>query len=222
MEKKKKILFYYSIFLNGGIERVFVNILNNLDLKKYELILLNANNKSTFSLRKEVKNINLNKARARDGVWEAMRIIKMEDPDIIVAGGCINNITILLAQKLFRLKAKTIFSIHAIDRTEIRKKLIRWFYPSANIVVGINRGSIDLTIEISEVKLSEEKIEIIKNPVVDENLFKMANEKVDHKWLDGKHRVFATIGRLSWEKTQDIMIKALNEIKDKEKIKIKM
>jgi glycosyltransferase involved in cell wall biosynthesis len=214
--RKKKILFYYSIFMNGGIERVFVNLLNNLNLEKYELILLNANNKSTFKLREEVKNINLDKARAREGVWAAMKVMKEEKADILVAGGCINNITILLAKKLFRLKAKTIFSLHAIDRTNIRKKLIRWFYPMADIVVGINRGSIELTKKISEVKLKEEKVEIIGNPVVDEKMIEMAKEDVNHKWLDGKHKVFTTIGRLSWEKTQDIMIKALNEVSDKE------
>lgn len=35
----------------------------------------------------------------------------------------------------------------------------------ADKVVGINRGSIYLTMEISGVKLREDKIEIINNPV---------------------------------------------------------
>lgn len=213
--KKKKILFYYSIFLNGGIERVFVNILNNLDLKKYEVVLLNTNNRSTFHLKDEIRRINLNKKRARDGVFESIMVIKKEKPDIIIAGGCINNLTILLAKKIFRMKAKVIFSLHAIDRTMVRKKIIKWFYPMADKVVGINRGSIDLTIKISEVNLIESKIKIINNPVVDENMINLSKEGVVHKWLDGNHKVFTTIGRLSWEKTQDVMIHALNEIKDK-------
>jgi glycosyltransferase involved in cell wall biosynthesis len=213
--KKKKILFYYSIFMNGGIERVFVNLLNNLNQDKYQLILLNASNRSTFKLKEGIKNINLDKARARDGVWEAMKVMKLENPDILIAGGCINNITILLAKKLFFLKAKTIFTLHAIDRTNVRKKLIKWFYPMADKVIGINRGSIELTKKISGVKLKEKKIEIIGNPVVDDNLFRLAKEEVNHKWLDGKHKVFTTIGRLSWEKTQDVMIRALNEVRDK-------
>ena len=213
--KKKKILFYYSIFLNGGIERVFVNILNNLDLEKYEVVLLNVNNRSTFHLRSEIRRINLDKNRAREGVFESIRVMKRENPDIMIAGGCINNLTILLAKKIFRMKTKVIFSLHAIDRTAVRKKIIKWFYPMADKVVGINRGSIDLTKKISRVKLREDKIEIINNPVVDENMIKMSKEEVSHKWLDGNHKVFTTIGRLSWEKTQDIMIRALNEIKDK-------
>ena len=84
----------------------------------------------------------------------------------------------------------------------------------ADKVVGINRGSIDLTMEISGVKLREDKIEIINTPVVDENMIKMSREGVSHRWLDGNHKVFTTIGRLAWEKTQDVMIRALNEIKD--------
>ena len=213
--KKKKILFYYSIFLNGGIERVFVNILNNLDLEKYEVVLLNVNNWSTFHLRSEIRRINLDKKRAREGVFESIQVMKRERPDIMIAGGCINNLTILLAKKIFRMKSKVIFSLHAIDRTAVRKKIIKWFYPMADKVVGINRGSIDLTKKISGVKLREDKIEIINNPVVDENMIKMSKEEVSHRWLDGNHKVFTTIGRLSWEKTQDIMIRALNEIKDK-------
>lgn len=39
----KKKLFYYSIFLNVGIERVFVNILNNLTMgisgKKQDIMI---------------------------------------------------------------------------------------------------------------------------------------------------------------------------------------
>jgi glycosyltransferase involved in cell wall biosynthesis len=213
--KKKKILFYYSIFLNGGIERVFVNILNNLDLEKYEVVLLNVNNRSTFNLKSEIRRINLDKSRAREGVFESIRVMKRERPDIMIAGGCINNLTILLAKKIFRMKTRVIFSLHAIDRTAVRKKIIKWFYPMADKVVGINRGSIDLTKKISGVKLREDKIEIINNPVVDENMIKMSKEEVSHKWLDGNHKVFTTIGRLSWEKTQDIMIRALNEVKDK-------
>jgi len=213
--KKKKILFYYSIFLNGGIERVFVNILNSLDLKKYEVVLLNTNNRSTFHLKDEIRRINLDKKRAREGVLESIQVMRREDPDIIIAGGCINNLTILLAKKIFRMKAKVIFSLHAIDRTTVRKKIIKWFYPMADKVVGINRGSIDLTMKISGVKLREDKIEIINNPVVNENMIKMSKEEVSHKWLAGNHKVFTTIGRLSWEKTQDVMIRALNEIKDK-------
>ena len=106
----KKLCFIVPSLGSGGAERVALHLLNNLDLKKYELTLIIIyKNKGDYlnSLRKEVKVKFINVNKIRFGILSLFKILKKETFDTVVVFS--EDVMIFLGILVIPFIKKTIF-----------------------------------------------------------------------------------------------------------------
>ena len=84
---------------------------------------------------------------------------------------------------------------------------MRWLYPKADFVVGVSQGVID---DLKRVlRFDSKKVQVIYNPIVDEELLRKTDEPLDHPWFrPGKPPVILGVGRLAKEKDFPTLIRA--------------
>lgn len=66
---------------------------------------------------------------------------------------------------------------------------------------------------IKNHKINQEKVVLIYNPVPMDEIREISKEKVDHFWFDNKNLILINVGRLVYQKRQDILIKAFAKVK---------
>ncbi|NLL36892.1 MAG: glycosyltransferase [Fretibacterium sp.] len=120
----------------------------------------------------------------------------------------------LMARFLLRRRFQVIVSqrnMFTLDRDPIQTRLrfirCRLLYPLASACVSISRGVAD-EMRILGL-LPPDRIRVIYNPVVTEELLQQAKEPVDHPWLaPGEPPVILGVGRLGTQKDFATLIKA--------------
>ena len=129
----------------------------------------------------------------------------------------ISNFVHILAKK----NADISFRIH-IDFFKwftwtIQKYLIKRLYPKAwKIIVNSRENKYDLA---KFLKISEDKIEVLYNPIDKWKIKKLSEENVENDILEkiNNKKVFITTWRLVWQKHHERIIKTLHEYNKKEK-----
>lgn len=84
---KKKLCIIIPSLGGGGAERVAFYLLNNIDIKIFDVsIIVIYKNKGDYiiDLRKEVKRIFLEKNKIRYSLFSLYKTLKKENPDIII------------------------------------------------------------------------------------------------------------------------------------------
>ena len=173
-----KILFVIENLSAGGAERVFVNLLNNIDKDKFEpiLILVNEGKKGqSYRPPEGIELINLRTKKTKALVPLA-KVIKREQPDIVFSNLAPINILCLMVKLLLRdkdtayiVRETTIKSISVAQTKSnpfvrfLYLKLIQVFYPHADSIVALSNGSKQDLVE--NFKIDEAKIRVIYNPV---------------------------------------------------------
>lgn len=99
----------------------------------------------------------------------------------------------------------------------IQKYLIKWLYPKAEkIIVNSRENKYDLA---KFLNISEDKIDVLYNPIDKEKIKKLSEEKLDKNIEDKikNKKVFITTWRLVWQKHHEKIIEALWEYNKKNK-----
>ena len=69
--------------------------------------------------------------------------------------------------------------------------------------------------------LSKSKIFVIPNPVIDDQIIQKSNIKIKDDWFnDSRCKKIISIGRLTKQKDYSTLIKAINLVKEKIKVKV--
>src|SRR6056297_1161634 len=105
---KKKIFFLVPSLRGGGAEKVIINIVNNLSREKFEIGLIVIEKEGDYwdKLSSDIKLYCLEKSRARYAVFDLVKLLKKEKPDIILATVIQATTTLYLAS--FFIKGITI------------------------------------------------------------------------------------------------------------------
>ncbi|GEL07224.1 glycosyltransferase [Salisediminibacterium halotolerans] len=222
---RKKIMFYIYRLGGGGAERTIVNIINNIDINKFDVILVistNEGNDYINLLRKDIKIICLYVKRLRNSIPKLKKSIKNEEPDLLFSTINENNI-ILLLSKVLTFKDIPVIVREANNRGAsgrvniINKIVTKFLYNkfSSQVVALSNGVKEDL---ISNFQIDKEKLNVIYNPVEIEYIQKKASEKIDFDF-DNK-KVIVSVGRLTEQKDFFTLIRAFKIILEKEDAKL--
>ncbi|MEG0515420.1 MAG: glycosyltransferase [Cetobacterium sp.] len=212
---KKKICFIIPSLGGGGAEKVALNLLNNLNLDKYELHIILTLKEGEYinQLRSEVKVYILNKLKVRNAILEIIKRIKKIKPDIVLTFTTHLNIIVGICiapffKKKIKFISREINILSEVKLNFIRKLLLKIAYKnSIKIISQSNDMSYDLK---SYLNIESKKIDQIPNFIdcikIDQNLKSINNTKIS------TFKNILCVGRLEKQKGFDLLIRSFSKI----------
>ncbi|OES44979.1 glycosyltransferase [Domibacillus iocasae] len=224
MEKKKVALFLPSL-AGGGAERVMVSLAEEFSRSGHDvdLVLAKAEGPYLDQVPPAVRIIDLNASRVLYSLVPLVRYLKKYQPESILSALSHANIIAVFASLIARINTKTVVSIHSnmthispmTTRPFVSKwisPLIKWSFQKANKVIAVSQGVAEDAVQT--LHLPKEKVQVIYNPVVDEELIRKANEQVEHPWFaEGMPPVLLAVGRLTEVKDFPTLIRAFAKLR---------
>ncbi|MFB3895733.1 MAG: glycosyltransferase [bacterium] len=216
---QKKIVFVLPSLVKHGAENVLVTILQYLNRERFEPVLLYFDSQNNFgnSIPSDIKIRSLQKRNKSDNVrifFRLSKVLREENPDLICSFITYANYLCLMAKSYCRINAPLIIS----ERTKlslalpleqyitIKQMLIRRYYPKANGVICISQGVYQDLISYAGIKPDQGKV--IYNPVDIDKIKNLAQESVDHPWVNEYIPVLVACGRLVPQKNYPLLLNA--------------
>ncbi len=230
MKTPKRITFVINNLDSGGAERVLVNILNNLDRKKFKPRLFLFENygsylnqlagdieigyasesefiKKDWGIAKKINKYMKYFIRSTKGVKSLESFI--QDDDIVVAF-LEKMITYNVARILRKYNKKSYAWLHTNINgfSKLHKFLSHKSYKIYDEIICVSKECADLAkVELNEYK---DKIHVEYNPMEVDLILRKSFEKSDYRLPEGKNII--AIGRLTKDKGFDILIHAFSRL----------
>jgi len=216
----RKVVFVTPSLRGGGAERVIVNLLRHMNRSDIELTLITLKLEGPYvsQLPADTQVVDLGTKRVRHSIVRLVREINRIQPDVIVSTLGHLNVALLALRPFLKKRPKIVlretnapsFAMRQAGKSGLYRVLYRLFYPKADRVIALSKGMADDLLAFSG--LSKEKVSIIYNPVVTEEIRRQADEAVDHPWLLHKDLpVCISVGRLVEQKNYDLLLRAFTK-----------
>ena len=215
----KKICLIVPSLGQGGAEKVALNLLNNLPLKKFDLnVIIIYKNKGEYfkNLRKNVNCVFLNKSKIRNSIFSLYRELKKMKPEIVLVFSF--DLAILIGVFL-RYFFKNIYFINRQLNIlgQINFSILQFFFTKIaykNFDKIITQSK-DMTEDlIQNIDININKIIEINNPIDYKNIYDLSI-KYFPKEFDKKNKNLLCVGRLEPQKGFDLVINIMRLFKDK-------
>lgn len=220
----ERISIFIPSLSQGGAERVFAHLANELAQKGYvvDLVLTRQEGIYLNEVSEKVNIIDLRSKRTITSLLPLTRYLKENQPVALLSALQHSNLVAIVASKMSRLPHRIIISERGDPRRPVSQNLIlnwawqqiiRVLYPRADLIISVSDG-IKKALEDS-FKIKAELIQTINNPIELRSISALSNESVLHPWLKQKDRpVFLAVGRLEKVKGFDILLHAFKRLLD--------
>lgn len=207
-----------TIDLTKGLSELGIN-------KIYVIYLGKSIDSKNYSKNVEFIKLNVNKIR-----WMTFGLVPVLNKlniDILISMLAGNNIAAILAKLLSKNKKfKLIISEHSKissynsfndNSKDFRHKmellLVRLLYGFSDGLYVVSEDIKQDLINKVHIKLSEEKMRIIFNPVDIDRIKEMSTHPVKHKWLNSKkYPVIISVGRLAKQKNYSVLLESFSKL----------
>ena len=216
---KKKLCVIIPSLGGGGAERVAFYLLNNVDIKIFDVsVIVIYKNKGDYiiNLRKEVKRIFLEKNKIRYSLFSLYKILKKENPDIIINFSF--ELMMLIGVFIIPFFSKIYFINRQINILGMqkfnyfKKKLLKIAYKNFDKIITQSR---DMTEDLlKNIEISKDKIIEINNPVDIKGIEELSNQNIEIEF-NKKNNNILCVGRLTFQKGFDLIIKIIPLLNDK-------
>lgn len=222
-----KLLLFRPTLGQGGADRVTVTLLQSFDPQVFDasLVLVRREGAMLSILPPDVKVYDLKAKNLKNSWLPLLRVLRAERPDILFSTSSGGNIIAVLSHILARQKCRLILSERNVllhGRVTVKKKIIlflkRLLYRRADHITSVSQGVKDDLIR--RLQVADERISVVYNPVITENIPHQAVEPVEHPWFNENIPVILGVGRLVEEKDFSTLIKAFTVIRAERKARL--
>ena len=217
---KIRVMFFVYIFGGGGAEKMILNILNNIDNSKYELILLLGTKEGNEYLemlendKVYIDYINVPLGSHDVAIRKIADKINEYNPDILFTEARYTNWLSYHAKRVSKNKnVKLIFREATVrsmvENPKFKDKLKTFLHYNfgASHIIAISKG---IKKDLNKVyKVLNKKITYIYNPIELEKVIEKSNEKIDNNIFKNiKGKKIINVGRFVPQKNQLLLLKS--------------
>ena len=209
--KQKKIAIYIPTLHGGGAERMMVVLANGFTKRGFsvDLVLAKAEGVYLQHVASDVRVVDLNASRVLLSLPNLVRYLRRECPNVMLSALGHANVVAVWSRRLSGMTTKLVLSERntlsvshanfATKRERIMPFLMRHAYKQTDGIVAVSTGVAD---DLSSmIDLPRERIKVVYNPVVTNDLIEQSQEELDHPWFaSGQPPVLLAIGRLTNQK----------------------
>jgi glycosyltransferase involved in cell wall biosynthesis len=217
----RKLLFVTPTLAFGGAERVLLTLVEAMDRTAYEPVLAALSKAGSYDTDiPDWLRVHDLERKTRlsfpNLVLRLANVLRTERPDIAIAFTGLANFVLLLAHRMARTVTRIIITEH-INPTQmyssseeplgaVKRKMIRWLYPSADQIIAVSRGVRDDL--VGNFGLARSKITVIYDPVDLSRVRNLGAEPVEHPWFRSVRPLIVSAGRMTKQKDFPNLIRA--------------
>jgi len=221
---KEKITIFISFSGEGGVERMVSNLIKEFVRQGHpvDLLLIKARGEHLRHLPEQVNRIKLGSDHTALCLWPLVRYLRKHKPESMLVAKHRAIITALLACKIAGVNTRIVgrLGTNLSRALEGKNRLRKWFwhlqmrklYPLAEKIVPVSEGVAEDVKAITG--LDDEKLQVIRNPVITPEIYQLAEQPLDHPWFtEGQPPVILGAGRFTRQKDFITLIKAFAEVR---------
>lgn len=227
---KPHLAVFISLSGAGGVERMVMNLVR--EFSRYpinlDLLTLKAHSEHFVDIPESVRILPLKAKHSLTCIPELKRYLQQQQPDAMLVAKDRAGRAALTARKLagvdtrIAIRLGTNLSTAMSNKSALSKWLrlqpIRRKYPLADAIIAVSEGVANDTHTISGYPL--EKISVIRNPVLNQNLQAQAMQEPPHAWLEDKTPVIMGAGRLTEQKDFHTLINAFAQLEKQQNARL--
>lgn len=214
----KKICIITTTLGHGGSQKVAYHLLNNLNIKKFQLSFITIHKDEgeyLANLRKGITHISLKRDRVRYSIIDLYKALRNINPDIVIVFSF--ELMIIIGICLCPLFKHVYFITR--QNNIISKQNFGWlkkiFFKKAlknfdKLIVQSNDMKEDL---LRYITIDKEKIIEINNPVNEDEIEKFSKENINIEF-DNKNKNLLCVGKLAKQKGFDLIINIMKEFEN--------
>jgi glycosyltransferase involved in cell wall biosynthesis len=223
---KVRVAIFTSNMDGGGAERAMAKLAGGIAERGYDvdLVLSRAEGHYLAEVPDTVRIVDLDASRVLASIPGLIRYLRRERPVAMLTSMNYVNVVGIWAKALARVDTRLVvneqnaLSLEAAHsprrRHRLMPRLIGRFYPWADRIVSVARGTADDLARTTG--LPRGRIEVVHNPIVTPELKELAEAPVDHPWFrPGEPPVVLSVGRLSRQKDFGTLLRAFARVRDR-------
>jgi len=220
---KQRVAIFTANMDGGGAERAMLKLAGGIAGHGYDvdLVLSRAEGHYLQEVPDSVRIVDLHARRVLSSIPGLVRYLRRERPNAMLTSMNYVNIVGIWARTLARVDTRLIvneqnaLSLEAAHsprrRHRLMPRLIKRFYPWADGVTSVARGTADDL--VSTAGVSPNLIEVVHNPIVTTELRALVAEPLGHPWFGtGQVPVVLGVGRLAPQKDFGTLIRAFARV----------
>ena len=222
--KKQRVAIYVPSLRGGGTERMMVTLANAFAARglAVDLVLASAQGPYLLDVSHLVRIVDLHSNRVMTSLPKLVCYMRRERLQAMLSALNYANVIAIMARSLARVRLRLVVSERStlslskplLFRGRLMTWLMRWFYPLADKVLCVSQGVADDLAET--IGLSPEKMTVVYNPVVSDELIEKSHAAIDHSWLKpGEPPVILGAGRLTEEKDFASLLRAFAKVRSR-------
>ncbi|MGD6990990.1 glycosyltransferase [Sutcliffiella horikoshii] len=217
------IALFIPVLTFGGAEKVVISLANGLAEKghKVDLVLIKREGQLLETVSDKVRLVPLGSKKTFLSVWKLRNYLQENRPDILLSGLDNANIVSSLAMRIANVKTKHIITLHTNlkqsylrPRTKLHRfypAMMRKLFPSADHFVAVSNCVAKQSGNF--LGLTNDRIEVIYNPVINSKIKEKSLEAVVNPWLnDPNYFTMVAAGRIFEAKDYPTMLKAFAKV----------
>lgn len=227
-----KITFLLHSFCIGGVEKVTINLANELAKNEIvtEIIVLEDKGELKEYINPNVVIRNLNSKRARYCILKLAKYLHTEKPNWLILPKEYLAILGIISKYLFLSRTKILICFHTNLSTHTKYSkssfekvipyILRLLLPIvSDEIVAVSESIAD---DVSSfLRIKRKKLKVIYNPVVSQELYIKSLERIDHPWfIKDTIPIIITIARLTKAKNIPLLIEAFHLIRKKRNVRL--